>query len=299
MSNDRRALWLGLAFLLVDAACSGTADKAAATAPVVASLEEAPVPAAASSLHAFVGVVTTRDHRVVPAEFEGRVQELFVHAGQVVHAGDPIAKLDDTELQKQLAAAQAAEDAARADIARAGVETREARRKSELERRLHRRGAAAREEIRQAEFGTSRAGAGYRLASAAYRKAVAEREQLAGRLKRTTVHAPIDGVVSMIRVKEGEVARQGAAIARVFDPKDLWLRFAADPEHKDKIHEGARVSIEIPGSGIRVSAVVRHVSVDLEPPLQLLVADADIDERGVDAGLVRVGAVGPVRIDAN
>jgi HlyD family secretion protein len=267
---------------------------------VVPMAEPAPatvVPSETAALEPFVGVVTTRDHRVVPAEFEARVLALFVHAGQVVKKGDPIAKLDDTELQKQLLAARASEDAARADMGRAGVETREAKRKSQLERRLNRRGAAAREEMRQAEFGQDRAGAGYRSANAAYRRAVAEREQLEGRMQRTTLRAPIDGVVSMIRVKEGEMVRPGMAVARVFDPQDLWLRFAADTEHKSRIREGARVSIEIAGTGARVTAIVHHVSVDLDPLLRFVVADADIDDRGVDLAAVRVGAVGPVKIE--
>jgi multidrug efflux pump subunit AcrA (membrane-fusion protein) len=258
-----------------------------------------PAPPAARPASAevvFVGVVTTREHEVVPAEFEARVQSLLVHAGQSVRRGDPIARLDGAELQKQLAAARASEDAARAEVSRARTERGEAGRRAQLERRLHRRGAAAREEIRQAEFGNSRAGAGLGQARASLRKATAEREQLEERLARATLHAPLDGIVSMIRVKEGQVAPQGTAVASVFDPRDLWLRFAAEPRHRDLLKAGARVAVVIPGSDATVSAVVRHVSTDLEPPLQFLVADADIDDQDADKRALRVGSVGRVRL---
>jgi RND family efflux transporter MFP subunit len=244
----------------------------------------------------FVGVVTTRESRVVAAEFEGRVVALYVHPGQRVRAGEPIAKLDDSQVRKQLAGAIAAVDAARAEMGRAGVEVRAAKREMRIERRLYRRGAVPRERIRQANFDRSRAGAGYGSVAAQHRQAVAERQQLEQHLARATLVAPIDGVVSMIRVKEGEVARPGTPVARVFDPRDLWVRFAVDNEYRSLISEGTRVTAIVPATGATFEAVVRTLSTDLEPPLQFIVADADVDDRRVDSATVGVGVVGSVRL---
>ena len=245
----------------------------------------------------FVGVVTTRDSKVVASEFEGRVVALYVHAGQRVRAGDPIAKLDDSQVRKQLAGAIAAVDAARAEMGRAGVEVRAAKREMRLERRLYRSGAVAREKIRQATFDRSRAGAGYGSVAAQHRQAVAERQQLEQHLARATLVAPIDGVVSMIRVKEGEVARPGTPVARVFDPKDLWIRFAVDNEYRSLVSEGTKVAAVDPATGATFDAVVRSVSTDLEPPLQFIVADADVDDRRINGETVGVGVVGTVRLE--
>jgi len=244
----------------------------------------------------FVGIVTTRDSKVVAAEFEGRVVELYVQPGQRVRAGDPILKLDDSQVRKQLAGAIAAVDAARAEMGRAAVEVRAAKRAKEVERRLILRGAAARERGRQADFDKSRAGASYGSAAAQHRQAVAEREQLEQHLARATLVAPIDGVVSMIRVKEGEVARAGTPVARVFDPRDLWVRFAVDNEHRSAVSEGTRVTALIPATGATFDGVVRNLSTDLEPPLQFIVADADVDDRRIDPETVGVGVVGSVRL---
>ncbi|HKE14465.1 MAG TPA: efflux RND transporter periplasmic adaptor subunit [Kofleriaceae bacterium] len=281
---------IAIASLLALAAC-GSTSAADDTAPAVT---RPPAPRAAPRPLEFVGVITTRDSKVVAAEFEGRVVELYVHAGQRVHAGDPIVKLDDSQVRKQLAGAVAQVDAARAEIGRASVEVRQAKREARLERRLYRRGAVAREKIRQATFDRSRAGAGYGTVAAQYRQAVAERQQLEQHLARSVLVAPIDGVVSMIRVKEGEVAVPGTPVARVFDPRDLWVRFAVDSEYRHLVVEGTRVAALDPASGARFDAVVRNVSTDIDPALQFVVADADVDDALVKGEGVGVGSVGRV-----
>ena len=281
---------IAIASLLALAAC-GSTSAADDTAPAVA---RAPAPRAAPRPLEFVGVITTRDSKVVAAEFDGRVVELYVHAGQRVRAGDPIVRLDDSQVRKQLAGAVAQVDAARAEIGRASVEVRQAKREARLERRLYRRGAVAREKIRQATFDRSKAGAGYGSVAAQYRQAVAERQQLEQHLARSVLVAPIDGVVSMIRVKEGEVAVPGTPVARVFDPRDLWVRFAVDSEYRHLVKEGTRVAALDPASGARFDAVVRNVSTDLDPALQFVIADADVDDSLVKGEGVGVGSVGRV-----
>jgi RND family efflux transporter MFP subunit len=244
----------------------------------------------------FVGVVTTKDAQVVTSEFEGRVVTLYVRPGERVRAGQPIVKLDDSQVRKQLAGAVAAVDAARAEMGRAAVEVRAAKREMRLERRLYRSGAVPRERIRQATFDKGRASGGWGAVAAQYRQAVAEREQHEQHLARSTLLAPIDGVVSMIRVKEGEVARPGTPVATVFDPRDLWVRFAVDNEYRAQVNVGTRVRAIVQGSGTVVDAVVRNVSTDLEPPLQFIVADADVDDSNIDKATVGVGVVGSVRL---
>jgi RND family efflux transporter MFP subunit len=283
---------IAAASLVLLAACGSPSPSGAEPAPPV---QRRATPPPERPLE-FVGVVTTRDSKVVAAEFEGRVVTLYVRPGQRVRAGEPIVKLDDSQVRKQLAGAIAAVDAARAEMGRAGVEVRAAKREMRLERRLYRRGAVAREKIRQANFDRSRAGASYGSVAAQHRQAVAEREQLEQHLARSILVAPIDGVVSMILLKEGEVAKPGMAVARVFDPRDLWVRFAVDNEYRSLVSEGTRVAAVMPGSGETLDAVVRSVSTDLEPPLQFVVADADVDDSRIDKETVGVGVVGSVRL---
>lgn len=283
------------AALVASAACGSSAASDQEVAPPI---QRAAAPRPPEPPLEFVGIVTTRDSQMVAAEFEGRVVRLYVHAGERVRKGQPIAKLDDSQVRKQLAGAVAAVDAARAEMGRASVEVRQAKRDKRLNSRLFIRGAVPREEIRRSEFDSKRASANYGAASAQARQAVAEREQLEQHLARATLVAPIDGVVSMIKVTEGELARPGTAVARVFDPRDLWVRFAVDNEHRSLVKEGTRVLATVPGTGASFQAVVRTISTDLEPPLQFIVADADVDDSRIGGATVGVGVVGTVRLES-
>ncbi len=244
----------------------------------------------------FKGVVTTRESKVIAAEYEGRVIKIYVQEGQRVSAGTPIVKLDDSVVRTQLAGAVAAADAARADRGRAAVEIAAAKRSVRMQRRLYRSGATAREQTRNANFERARAGASYGSAAASYRRAMAEKRQLEAKLKKSILLAPIDGVVSMIRLKEGEMARPGMAVARVFDPSDLTVRFAIEQEHRDLIKKNTKVSATIPSTGASFEVVVESVSSALEPPLQFLVARADIDDHQVNINDVGIGAIGRFRL---
>jgi RND family efflux transporter MFP subunit len=290
MRNTARALAAALLALVACGSPTSSADDTSPALPPASARRPVPPPLE------FVGVVTTRDSKVVTSEFEGRVVALYVHPGQRVRAGEPIAKLDDSQVRKQLAGAVAAVDAARAEMGRAGVEIRASKRDMRMQRRLYRRGAVAREGIRQSKFDSSRASASYSSAAAQYRQSVAEREQLEQHLARATLVAPIDGVVSMIRVKEGEVAVPGTPVARVFDPRDLWVRFAIDSEYRGLVREGTRVAATDPASGATFVAIVRTVSTDLEPPLQFVVADADVDDRLIKGETIGVGSVGKIHL---
>ena len=279
---------------------SATAGPAHAAAPAPAPAPTAtpgqpPAKPAAPPTEPFSGVITTRENKVVPAEIQARVRTVAVHSGQPVRMGQPIVTLDDTELMKQRDQAKADEVRAGADARKAEVDLADARRQLELEKRLLRKGAASKEQIRQKEIEVRKFEALLDSARASYQRATSSRDELESRLAKTILTAPMDGIVSMIRLKEGEAAQPGMAVARVFNPSDLWLRFAAEPEYRDYVRPGAKVTVQVAGLP-PINAVVTNVTLDLEPPNQFLVADADIDDATVDKAAVRVGVVGRVSV---
>jgi hypothetical protein len=104
----------------------------------------------------------------------------------------------------------------------------------------------------------------------------------------------------MIRLKEGELAVPGTPIARIFDPSDRWVRFAMPADARDPaIKPGARVEVSIPGAKnkppVVLPATVVGVSSVLEPPLQLTVVEADLDDTRPDTLLAEVGTTVDVR----
>jgi RND family efflux transporter MFP subunit len=272
----------------------------ACTPDPVASPDAAPaptVPHAPPAAAPLLGVIAARATEVVAARVDGRILRVVARSGQRVHAGDVIAELDPTLLTERLRAATAAVDAARADTAGAAAEVVEARRQVALEGHMFAAGASAAESVRIAQARLARAVASSARAAAALRESDANRAALESQLSYTRLTAPIDGVVSLVRAQPGEVVAPGAAIARVFDPANLRIRFQVPRDRRREIFTGTAVALTVPGSDRPLQARVTSVSSELEPPLDFAVAEADI----VDAGAARdvqIGTLGDVRAAA-
>jgi macrolide-specific efflux system membrane fusion protein len=272
----------------------------ACTSDHVASTETPPAPVApraAPVAAPLIGVVAARASEIVAARVDGRIVRVIAKSGERVHAGDPIAELDPTLLVERLRAATAAVDAARAEVAGARAEVTEARRRVALEGRMFAAGATAKESVRIARASLARAVASFDRAAAARREASASRAAIESQLSYTRLAAPIDGVVSLVKAQAGEIVAPGAAIARVFDPMNLMIRFQVPRDRRREVSAGTAVELTVAGADRPLGARVTSVSSDLEPPLDFAVAEADI----VDAGAARdvqIGTLGDVRVVA-
>ena len=255
-------------------------------------------PHAAPVAAPLIGVVAARASEVVAARVDGRIVRVIAKSGQRVHAGDPIAELDPTLLAERLRAATAAVDAARAEVDGASAEVTEARRQVALEGRMFAAGATAEESVRIARAGQARAVASSDRAAAALREASASRAAIEAQLSYTRLEAPIDGVVSLVKAQAGEVVAPGAAIARVFDPANLMIRFQVPRDRRHEVSAGAAVELTVAGAEQPLRARVASVSSDLEPPLDFAVGEADIIDAGA-AHDVQIGTLGDVHVVAS
>jgi multidrug efflux pump subunit AcrA (membrane-fusion protein) len=69
----------------------------------------------------FSGVVVTRKTELIPVPFNGKLLRVDVKAGQRIHKGDQLAKLDDTDLKSDIAAATADERSSRSASGEGGA----------------------------------------------------------------------------------------------------------------------------------------------------------------------------------
>lgn len=244
----------------------------------------------------FVGVITARQTKVITADFEGRIDRLSIKTGQRVRAGDVIGKLDDSDLRLQLERAKASERALRGEVAAAGARASALSRQAKSERILARAGAAPIASVRNALADASAAGATTSAASGRLGEAAVGREQIEALLAKAELRAPIDGVITMVRAKEGEVAQKGTTIARVFDPSDLLVRFAVPHELRAAIRPGKRLEIQVEGLDHTITATVQQIGDEVEPPINFTVVEADIDDSKLSFDEVRVTASARVRI---
>lgn len=295
MSRAGRAALIGATLLAAAlagtwAACGG-ADLEIAEAP--APVPPAAAPAAAAG-EPFVGVLTARRSAVVAALVEARVEEVLVHLGEQVAAGQPVARLDRQAIRQRLAAAVAEADAARAAQRGAALEVDDARHKLALERKLYRDGITSRESVRAAQVAIGRAESALSQAAASARAAAAAAAELERQLAATLLTAPMAGVVTDLRARPGELLPAGTPVMRVLDPSELRLRFAVPADRAAEVARGARVELDLPGAARPVSGLVEQLAPELEPPLRLVLAEASVDP--ASAGAARAGAVGTVRL---
>lgn len=251
-----------------------------------------------SALIVVSGVIMSRDSKLVTSEVEGRIDKLVVQHGQHVTAGQPLAIIDDTELVKQVEAARGAEEGALGELRRAQGARAEASRLFRLQRALLRDGAVSRDSVSSARSGYAIADAQVQTALGTVRRARASREQAEQLRNKTTITAPIDGVITVLKVGEGEMAGRGRPIARIFDPADLCVRFAVPPEQRDRVHPGDRVTATPLGKDAHaLVAQVREVHRTLEPPLQFAVVEADLDDTSLGDHDAMLGMMVDVRLE--
>ena len=244
----------------------------------------------------FTGVVTSRRSSVIASQVQGRIEKLSIHSGQLIKAGELVAKLDETELRTKLEQAKSNEQAALMEAGSYGSQASALRQKMVAESRLQRLGVSSSMAVSNARAEYAQIGSQGGAAMAKAITAKAAREQSEKDLSRAAIVAPIDGIVTNIKAHEGEIAQVGTPLARVFDPSDLIIRFAVPKEHRAELQLGQRVELAIEGDKRLIWAVVTNISGAQEPPINFTVVEADIDDGKLAPGELTVASVGRVRI---
>ena len=224
-----------------------------------------------------VGTVEAERDVTVSAEEGGVVEALLARKGATVRPGQALLKIDDDVLQAQLEQA-----ASQASLA---AET------WERQQRLW----------EQEHVGTEMA---YLQAKYNAETARAQAKVLSERVERTTVRAPVSGILDDRNVEIGSMVAPGAPVVRILDVDTVKIvggvpeRFAAD------IERGSDVTVEVEALGGRVytgaidfvgSAVdgdnrTFRIEVDVPNPgmgiKPGMVADVKIARRTLDSALV-------------
>jgi RND family efflux transporter MFP subunit len=244
----------------------------------------------------FTGVVTSHRSSVIAAQVQAPIEKLNIHPGQLIKAGELVARLSKTELESKLAEAQGSEAAARAEAGAYGAQASALHASMIAENRLQKLGVSSAIAASNARGQYFQVGGQISAALAKAATAKATREQCEKNLAKAEITAPIDGIVTNIKAHEGEVAQIGTPLARVFDPSDLIIRFAVPKEHRHEIVLGLRVELTVEGNQRPVWATVTNISGAQEPPINFTVVEADIDDTKLAPGELTVASVGRVRI---
>lgn len=244
MAGQRRfhAFFLALALSVGLALPAGAQPAAAGDTPasLTARLQALIAKFTGSGLPA--GIVSTNgrieaEQVLVAAKLAGRVLAVLAEEGQTVETGQVVARMDTSELEAQLAGAQA--QVRRAEKAVAEAQAAIAQRESErtLAEQEHERASKLKEsgygtiqslDLRQSQLNVAQAAlraaqAGLDEAEASTDAARAEVARVQSLIDDSTLRAPRRGRVEYKLVQAGEVVAAGAPILTLLDLSDVYM----------------------------------------------------------------------------
>ena len=247
---------------------------------------------------AIVGVVRATEVRIEP-EVTGQLASIAVEKGARVHAGDVLAKLSAVELTAQVDQARAAlasaiahrnnvyagvrreqVDTLKAEIAKANSRLEYVQVQLTRTSTLASQSFESQQSLDQATNDVAGAQAGVAAAQANYDAAVAgpTREEraiadaqvqaaaatlavLERRLDKTILHAPADGVISVIAAEVGENVHAGQPVLMIEAAGKQWLSFNVREDHLDGLAVGQTVNVARDGA----TGPIKSVVTELQP----------------------------------
>jgi HlyD family secretion protein len=245
---------------------------------------------------AIIGVVRATEVRVEP-EVTGQLASIAVEKGARVHAGDVLAKLSAVELTAQADQARAAlasaiahrnnvyagvrreqVDTLKAEIAKANsrleyVQVQLTRTSTLASQSFESQQALdqATNDVASAQAGVAAAQANYdaavagptkeerAIADAQVQAAAATLAVLERHLDKTILHAPADGVVSVIAAEVGENVRAGQPVMMIEEAGKQWLSFNVREDHLDGLGVGQTVNVAHDGANGGIKSVVTEL----------------------------------------
>jgi len=220
----------------------------------------------------------------ISGKVPGRIHSFLTEEGSQVHAGDTVVVIESPELYAKLDQANAAEDAAQAQNQKAingarkeqiagayemwqkanvGVDI--SKKSFERVQRLFDKGVIAAQKRDEAEAQYKAAVATAKAAKSQYDLAVAGAQtedkeaalalvnrakgavqEVKSYLQETTLTSPIDGEISEIYPKQGELVGTGAPIMSVVNLNDIWFTFNVREDLLGNMKMGSVFTVKIP-----------------------------------------------------
>ncbi|MBS0242175.1 MAG: efflux RND transporter periplasmic adaptor subunit [Proteobacteria bacterium] len=252
--RQAHAMKLSLAALVLAGGLSLAGQNAAAEAKLPAAVQPVQVTtvelATETATWSYVGTIRPRYQTDVGFRVGGKIVQRLVDVGQQVERGEPIARLDETDLRLALSSQEA-------ELAAARIASVEATK------------AEARYRVLNGEGHVAAAALDQKVSAAAEARSRVERAErnvdlARNQLQYATLAAEHAGVIVALPVETGQVVTAGQMIARVSRLDAVEVEVAL-PEQLVPAVQKARAEIEIWGDQRqRIPAVLREVSPEAD-----------------------------------
>ena len=201
---------------------------------------------------AAVGLVEASTENIsVGSPLDGVVARVFVTAGNLVKAGDPLFELDTRQLRADLAVRQQAVAVARARAAVAEARLQDLRRQLEFAEQVKDRRAISAEEVTRRRSAVETAAAELDEAGAQLSAAESQAHAAQVEIERSTVRTPIDAEVLQVKLRVGEfapAAPTSAPLILLGRSKPLHVRVDVDEHEGWRVRPGAEATGHLRGN---------------------------------------------------
>ncbi len=214
-----------------------------------------------------VGTVEAERDVVVSAEEGGTIRQLLVRPGDRVRPGQPLVRLDAGVLEAQLEQAVSQAELAEETWAR--------------QQRLW----------EDEQVGTEMA---YLQAKYNARTAAAQARVLSERVQRTTVRAPIAGVIEERLVEVGTMVSPGTPVARILDVDTVKIVGGVPERYAGDIRRGGEVVVTLDRvAGREFTGSIDHVSAAVDRSNRTFTVEVEVPNAGL---MLKPGMVANVEI---
>jgi HlyD family secretion protein len=240
------------------------------------------------------GTLEARTQTMISPKIAGRILELTVDEGDKVTAGQKLVRLDDAELQQQVAIAAANVEVAESNIdrlesdqTRAEAVVTQATSSHERKVSLASQSAISREELDQSLEALTVAQAGLGASESAIvqgkKSLLAAQELLTyhkARLSDTIIMAPFDGLVIKRRREVGDIVVPGTNILTLISIDSLWISAWVDETEiaKLRIEQPSRIVFRSEPERSFLGKVVR-IGQEADRETREVIVDVELLER--------------------
>jgi HlyD family secretion protein len=296
----RRVWWYALAAIIVAAAAAVLYQSHSGSSPAV---DYTTAPATVGDLTVEVSATGTLQPLTqvdISSELSGVVRSVAVDENQQVKQGDVLAKLDTSKLEAQIERAEASSKAAAAAVETAQITLKENEQALARASELTRKGMATQQALESATAERDRAKASLDSAQANLAIANADLKTQQADLAKSTIYAPIDGIVLTRSVDPGQTVASSLQAPVLFviaaDLRKMELKAAVDEADIGTVKPGQKARFTVDAFPERpFDATIRDIAYASVTTDGVVTYDARLD---VDNGqmLLRPGMTATVSI---
>ncbi|CUW45174.1 secretion protein HlyD family protein [Brucella vulpis] len=186
--------------------------------------------------------------RIAP-DVSSLVSKVLVHDNQTVHKGDVIFRIDQARYKLALQTAEAKADSSKAALDMANRDLVRYRQLNDT--------TVTRQKLEQVETAAQQA-------EAAHRQAELDRDLAALNMERSSVKAPVNGVITNFSLQPGDYVSAGSAVTALVDTDSYYVSGYFEENKLERIHIGDPVVVDVMGSKVQLKGKVEGIAGGIE-----------------------------------